>query len=58
MFKTVSIGGISADGPGGELFCCPSLDTMFAKHLEKAAGGASINGKTINTATIKYIILK
>ena len=27
-------------------------------HLEKAAGGASINGKTINTATIKYIILK
>ena len=27
-------------------------------HLEKAAGGATINGKTINTATIKYIILK
>jgi glucan-binding YG repeat protein len=27
-------------------------------HLEKVAGGAVINGKTINTSTIKYVILK
>ena len=27
-------------------------------HLSKVAGGATINGKSINTATISYVILK